>query len=42
MTGIIYKKGKFGHRDMHTETTSGENECRDWGNTSTSQRMPEI
>lgn len=28
--------------DMHTETMSGESECRDWGDTSTSQRMPEI
>lgn len=27
---------------MHTETTSGESESRDWGDTSTSQGMPEI
>lgn len=37
-----YKKGKFGHRDMHTERTPCKHQDRDQGDVSTSQGKPKV
>lgn len=40
MTDVPYKKGKF--RNWHTERMPNEDEGRDWGDVSISQRTPKI